>query len=175
MQDCIMLNSTGCKEDVSCGEVARVVINVGGVRNEVYKTTLETISGTRLAKLVSGNRCDAEFFFDRNPAAFAHILNYYRTGKLCCAGDVCGASFGEELAYWGIRESDVELCCCTTLKRHQDAQEAVVLSEQNGQTPAQGQGTMAKIWAVFDAPHSSPAAMVCSCILSILFIACNVM
>ncbi|XP_061422398.1 potassium voltage-gated channel subfamily C member 4-like [Lethenteron reissneri] len=114
-------------------EEERIIINVGGMRHETYRTTLKTLPGTRLSWLTEPDaystfdydpKCD-EFFFDRHPGVFAHILNYYRTGKLHCPADVCGPFFEEELAYWGIDETDVEACCWMTYRQHRDAEEAL--------------------------------------------------
>uniref|UniRef100_A0A8C3CGQ0 Potassium voltage-gated channel subfamily C member 3 n=1 Tax=Cairina moschata TaxID=8855 RepID=A0A8C3CGQ0_CAIMO len=114
-------------------ERAKVVINVGGVRHETYRSTLQTLPGTRLAGLAepgAASRFDydaaaGEFFFDRHPAVFAYVLNYYRTGKLHCPADVCGPLFEEELAFWGIDETDVEACCWMNYRQHRDAEEAL--------------------------------------------------
>ncbi|XP_028811693.1 potassium voltage-gated channel subfamily C member 1a isoform X3 [Denticeps clupeoides] len=111
----------------------RVVINVGGIRHQTYRSTLRTIPGTRLAWLAEPDAhshfdYDAqvdEFFFDRHPGVFAHILNYYRTGKLHCPADVCGPLYEEELAFWGIDETDVEPCCWMTYRQHREAEEAL--------------------------------------------------
>ncbi|XP_028650025.1 potassium voltage-gated channel subfamily C member 1 isoform X1 [Erpetoichthys calabaricus] len=114
-------------------ESDRIVINVGGTRHQTYRSTLRTLPGTRLAWLAEPDahshfdydpRID-EFFFDRHPGVFAHILNYYRTGKLHCPADVCGPLYEEELAFWGIDETDVEPCCWMTYRQHRDAEEAL--------------------------------------------------
>ncbi|XP_023649655.1 potassium voltage-gated channel subfamily C member 1a isoform X1 [Paramormyrops kingsleyae] len=111
----------------------RIVINVGGIRHQTYRSTLRTLPGTRLAWLAEPDahshfdydpKVD-EFFFDRHPGVFAHILNYYRTGKLHCPADVCGPLYEEELAFWGIDETDVEPCCWMTYRQHRDAEEAL--------------------------------------------------
>ncbi|XP_048829128.1 potassium voltage-gated channel subfamily C member 1 isoform X1 [Brienomyrus brachyistius] len=111
----------------------RIVINVGGTRHQTYRSTLRTLPGTRLAWLAEPDahshfdydpKVD-EFFFDRHPGVFAHILNYYRTGKLHCPADVCGPLYEEELAFWGIDETDVEPCCWMTYRQHRDAEEAL--------------------------------------------------
>ncbi|XP_061493793.1 potassium voltage-gated channel subfamily C member 2 isoform X3 [Rhineura floridana] len=77
----------------------------------------------------SGNGACCEFFFDRHPGVFAYVLNYYRTGKLHCPADVCGPLFEEELAFWGIDETDVEPCCWMTYRQHRDAEEALDIFE----------------------------------------------
>uniref|UniRef100_A0A673I6B1 Potassium voltage-gated channel subfamily C member 1-like n=1 Tax=Sinocyclocheilus rhinocerous TaxID=307959 RepID=A0A673I6B1_9TELE len=104
----------------------RIVINVGGIKHQTYRSTLRTLPGTRLSWLAepdAPNNFDydaniGEFFFDRHPGVFAHILNYYRTGKLHCPADVCGPLYEEELAFWGIDETDVEPCCWMTYRQH---------------------------------------------------------
>ncbi|XP_072242092.1 potassium voltage-gated channel subfamily C member 1b isoform X1 [Leuresthes tenuis] len=111
----------------------RIVINVGGIRHQTYRSTLRTLPGTRLSWLTepdAPNHLDydaktEEFFFDRHPGVFAHILNYYRTGKLHCPADVCGPLYEEELAFWGIDETDVEPCCWMTYRQHREAEEAL--------------------------------------------------
>ncbi|XP_039521939.1 potassium voltage-gated channel subfamily C member 1b isoform X2 [Pimephales promelas] len=111
----------------------RIVINVGGIKHQTYRSTLRTLPGTRLSWLAEPDAptnfdYDAnigEFFFDRHPGVFAHILNYYRTGKLHCPADVCGPLYEEELAFWGIDETDVEPCCWMTYRQHREAEEAL--------------------------------------------------
>ncbi|KAK9530488.1 hypothetical protein VZT92_011984 [Zoarces viviparus] len=120
--------------DMTCpSESEKIVINCGGVRHETYRSTLKTLPGTRLSWLTEAdafNNFDYdpkldEFFFDRHPSVFSFILNYYRTGKLHCPNDVCGPLFEEELAFWGIDETDVEACCWMNYRQHRDAEEAL--------------------------------------------------
>lgn len=132
----------------------------------------------------------SEFFFDRHPGVFAYVLNYYRTGKLHCPADVCGPLFEEELAFWGIDETDVEPCCWMTYRQHRDAEEALDIFEApdllTGEPPpddgdddlaakrlgiedvgaaAEGKGgrwrrLQPRVWALFEDPYSSRAARV---------------
>ncbi|XP_062868679.1 potassium voltage-gated channel subfamily C member 2, partial [Trichomycterus rosablanca] len=128
-----------------------------------------------------------EFFFDRHPGVFASVLNYYRTGKLHCPADVCGPLFEEELAFWGIDETDVEPCCWMSYRQHRDAEEALdvfdlnVVGSDGGVHRDKDQdehedeeeeeedevGTAKRqrwrkwrpiIWNLFEDPYSSPAA-----------------
>ncbi|XP_054941195.1 voltage-gated potassium channel KCNC2 isoform X8 [Physeter macrocephalus] len=132
-------------------------------------------------------RGSREFFFDRHPGVFAYVLNYYRTGKLHCPADVCGPLFEEELAFWGIDETDVEPCCWMTYRQHRDAEEALDIFETPdliGGDPGDDEDLAAKrlgiedaaglggpdgksgrwrrlqprMWALFEDPYSSRAA-----------------
>ena len=75
----------------------RMRINVGGIAFETWASTLERITGTRLALLaVLGESDEAwdnerqEFFFDRHPGVFSSILHYYRTEELHTDQNLCG-------------------------------------------------------------------------------------
>ncbi|GAA6222848.1 potassium voltage-gated channel subfamily C member 4 [Lates japonicus] len=180
------------KEEMARGEDSdKIIINVGGTRHETYKSTLRTLPGTRLAWLADPDTqvstdsdaappSSTEFFFDRHPGIFAYVLNYYRTGKLHCPADVCGPLFEEELAFWGIDETDVEPCCWMTYRQHRDAEEALEIFEPPDpdadtdddremtrrfgieDCPDRSRGCcevwQPKIWALFDDPYSSRAA-----------------
>ena len=79
-------------EDPSGGSTnidTRIVLNVGGIKHETYKSTLFSIPDTRLYWLCQNpsKNCveyDAKqqfYFFDRHPGAFEQIINFYRTGN----------------------------------------------------------------------------------------------
>ena len=91
--------------------INRVVLNVGGVRHETCRTTLRKIPATRLSRLTEAlanyDPILNEYFFDRHPAVFGQILNYYRTGKLHYPTNVCGPLFEEELEFWGLDANQV--------------------------------------------------------------------
>lgn len=108
----------------------RLYLNVGGQKHETFVSTLASIPDTRLAWIAERALKDPrplgqkrEFFFDRNPAVFTHILNFYRTGKLHCPRDVCGPLFEEELNFWGLDEKQIETCCWAKYDEHRDAEE----------------------------------------------------
>ncbi|XP_069765541.1 voltage-gated potassium channel KCNC1-like [Narcine bancroftii] len=166
-------------------ESDKIVINVGGIKHETYKNTLKTLPGTRLSWLTEPDAFSNfdydpktdEFFFDRHPSVFAYVLNYYRTGKLHCPADVCGPLFEEELAFWGIDETDVEACCWMNYRQHRDAEEALdsfetpepedeedgdlkrlCLQEDSGRKLGCWKKMQPKVWALFEDPYSSKAA-----------------
>lgn len=179
----------------------RVILNVGGVRHETYKSTLKKIPATRLSRLtealVNYDPILNEYFYDRHPGVFAQVLNYYRTGKLHYPTDVCGPLFEEELDFWGLDSNQVEPCCWSTYSVHRDTQatlaildkldiEGEKLSDEEiarlfGYEEEYNRGTLTKwqklrprIWALFDEPYSSTAAKCIAC-MSILFICLSVL
>uniref|UniRef100_A0A3Q2Q3K8 Potassium voltage-gated channel, Shaw-related subfamily, member 3a n=1 Tax=Fundulus heteroclitus TaxID=8078 RepID=A0A3Q2Q3K8_FUNHE len=171
----------------------KIVINCGGIRHETYRSTLKTLPGTRLSWLTEPDAYSNfdydpksdEFFFDRHPATFAFILNYYRTGKLHCPNDVCGPLFEEELAFWGIDETDVEACCWMNYRQHRDAEEALdsfetpepeipeddpaliggvdgdlkrLCMQEDGRKATWWEVWQPRMWALFEDPYSSKYA-----------------
>uniref|UniRef100_A0A3P9HSM5 BTB domain-containing protein n=1 Tax=Oryzias latipes TaxID=8090 RepID=A0A3P9HSM5_ORYLA len=177
----------------SASDSEKIVINCGGIRHETYRSTLKTLPGTRLSWLTEPDAFSNfdydpksdEFFFDRHPATFAFILNYYRTGKLHCPSDVCGPLFEEELAFWGIDETDVEACCWMNYRQHRDAEEALdsfetpepdapeddpaltgcadgdlkrLCMQEDGRRATRWQVWQPWMWALFEDPYSSKYA-----------------
>lgn len=57
------------------------------------------------------NEDTQEYFFDRDPEMFRHILNFYRTGKLHYPKHECIQAFDEELAFYGIVPEIIGDCC----------------------------------------------------------------
>nr|XP_054597888.1 potassium voltage-gated channel subfamily C member 1 isoform X2 [Nothobranchius furzeri] len=177
----------------SASDSEKIVINCGGIRHETYRSTLKTLPGTRLSWLTEPDAFSNfdydpksdEFFFDRHPATFAFILNYYRTGKLHCPNNVCGPLFEEELAFWGIDETDVEACCWMNYRQHRDAEEALdsfetpepdapeddpaltggadgdlkrLCMQEDGRRATWWEVWQPRMWALFEDPYSSKYA-----------------
>ena len=81
------------------------MINVSGQRFETWQNTLEKYPDT----LLGSNEKDffydevlKEYFFDRDPEVFRHILNYYRTGKLHYPKQECLTQFDEESSMFDV-------------------------------------------------------------------------
>uniref|UniRef100_A0A183BNX3 BTB domain-containing protein n=1 Tax=Globodera pallida TaxID=36090 RepID=A0A183BNX3_GLOPA len=199
-----MLIDTAKRLPVPCMD-ERVVLNVGGIRHETYQATLKKIPATRLSRLTPAqSNYDPmlnEYFFDRHPAVFEQILNYYRTGKLHYPTSVCGPLFEEELEYWGLDANQVEPCCWMTYTQHRETQETLAvldkldtddLKDEDPQTQEQHRmkkfgwedafwegrlnwwmRTKPRIWALFDEPYSSTAAKVVASV-SVCFICISI-
>ncbi|CAG8701542.1 11300_t:CDS:2 [Ambispora leptoticha] len=66
----------------------KIILNVGGVKYETYKSTLTAYPDTLLGTMFQERNSSMthptnsnEYFFDRNSRAFHYIMEFYRTGK----------------------------------------------------------------------------------------------
>ncbi|CAG8438698.1 9725_t:CDS:10 [Diversispora eburnea] len=73
-----------------------IILNVGGVKYETYRSTLtaypETFLGTMFQERnqeLLNSRNGNEYFFDRSGQIFHYVMQFYRTGKICY-GDQIG-------------------------------------------------------------------------------------
>ncbi|CAH1800857.1 unnamed protein product [Owenia fusiformis] len=150
-----------------------IQINVGGVKHEVLRSTLQRFPGTKLANLSNDNArkgsdfivSRGEFYFDRHPGIFTTILNCYRTGELHMDRNACGCALAHELEFWGINEVAFQKCCTTKymeseyMKTQLTLFEKTFSSEQSHYNREPGCGKLQeKIWAFLDNPFSSVPA-----------------
>eukprot|EP00794_Sanderia_malayensis_P008063 gene8063-8926_t len=92
----------------------RIKINVGGRRFQTMESTLrrypETLLGCSDKEKYYDNAL-GEYFFDRDPGFFRHILNFYRKGKLHFSQFHCGLPYDEELTFYRIDSDYIGTCC----------------------------------------------------------------
>ncbi|KAM9330682.1 potassium voltage-gated channel subfamily V member 2 [Gastrophryne carolinensis] len=113
-------------------------INVGGTAYFISYMVAASYPKTRIGRLATYtdrqrklDLCDDYspvedvYFFDRDPAIFHHIYNFYRTGVLWVRDELCPRSFLEEINYWGVRVKHTPRCCRISFEERQDE-----LSEQ---------------------------------------------
>ncbi|KGL92709.1 Potassium voltage-gated channel subfamily V member 2, partial [Charadrius vociferus] len=114
--------SSGAPATASTSSVLN--INVGG---QSYRLTYQAVAiypKTRLGRLATSTdrRCQLglcddyaaqvdEYFFDRDPAVFQLVYNFYASGVLRVRDELCPRSFLEELSYWGVRLKYTPRCC----------------------------------------------------------------
>ncbi|KAF3696344.1 Potassium voltage-gated channel subfamily D member 1 Voltage-gated potassium channel subunit Kv4.1 [Channa argus] len=143
-------------------------VNVSGVRFQTWKNTLDRYPDTLLGsseKEFFYNDDTQEYFFDRDPEMFRHILNFYRTGKLHYPRHECIQAFDEELAFYGIIPEIIGDCCMEEYRdRKKENQERLAEdTEANEATdaPLPPHSTpRERLWRAFENPHTSTMALV---------------
>lgn len=148
-------------------EDEKIIINVSGRRFETWQNTLEKYPDT----LLGSNEKDffydevlKEYFFDRDPEVFRHILNYYRTGKLHFPKQECLTQYDEELAFFGIMPDVIGDCCYEDYRdRKRENAERIMDDkaddeEQNGDVILET--LRERMWRAFENPHTSTPALV---------------
>ena len=92
----------------------RVKINVGGRKFQTWESTLRKYPDTLLGCNEKDKYFDPksrEFFFDRDPGFFRHILNFYRKGMLHFSSEQCDVPYEEELHFYKIAHKYIAPCC----------------------------------------------------------------
>lgn len=105
---------TGTHEKKDDEDPDRIIFNISGRKFETWRSTLDRYPSTLLGsdeKEYFFDQETGEFFFDRDPELFRHILNYYRNGKLHFPRGECASSFDDELSFFGIKDDTLYECC----------------------------------------------------------------
>ncbi|CAL8242587.1 unnamed protein product [Merluccius merluccius] len=144
-----------------------VVLNVSGTRFQTWRNTLERYPDTLLGSAERDfffHEEHKEYFFDRDPAIFRHILNFYRTGKLHFPRQECISAYDEELAFFGIIPEIIGDCCYEEYKdRRRENQERLQDDQEidPGNEAAPPDMTFREtMWRAFENPHTSTKALV---------------
>nr|XP_060618249.1 potassium voltage-gated channel subfamily V member 2 [Anolis sagrei ordinatus] len=158
-------------------------INVGG---RTYRLTYQAVAiypNTRLGRLATSTdrRCQLglcddyaaqgdEYFFDRDPAVFQLIYNFYASGVLQVRDELCPRSFLEELSYWGVRLKYTPRCCriCFEERRDELNEQLKVQRELRAQAAVQESERLFRhmryaaqrwrLWNLMEKPFSSTMA-----------------
>ena len=110
-----------------------------------------------------------EIYFDRDPATFNSILNFYRTGRLHVIDEVCCLEFAEDLEFWMIKEINLEICCIDKFNTRKEHIIAEVEKETKDTSEVEvvedfGEGYFVPyqraLWDLFEKPQSSHCAKV---------------
>lgn len=143
----------------------KLIINVSGRRFETWRNTLERYPHTLLGsdeKEYFIDETSKEYFFDRDPDIFRHVLTYYRTGKLHYPKHECVNAYDEELAFFGIMPDIMGDCCYEDYRdRKRENSERLFddkTSEAADTTPLTSYRE--KLWRAFENPQSSTTALV---------------
>ncbi|XP_077566277.1 A-type voltage-gated potassium channel KCND2-like [Stigmatopora nigra] len=161
------------------GEDPVLVLNVSGIRFQTRRKTLERYPDTLLGSSEKDFfflRESGEYFLDRDPHLFRHVLNFYQTGSLHFPRQECVAAFEEELAFFGLLPEAVGDCCYEDYKeRRRENLERLLDDDADGEVAAASTAPTASstaptaswasrrreaVWRAFENPHTSTAALV---------------
>ncbi|XP_061108349.1 potassium voltage-gated channel subfamily D member 2 isoform X2 [Conger conger] len=144
-----------------------IILNVSGTRFQTWRNTLERYPDTLLGSTERDfffHEETNEYFFDRDPDIFRHILNFYRTGKLHYPRHECISAYDEELAFFGIIPEIIGDCCYEEYKdRRRENAERIQDDEdsENKNDLAPAHMTFREsMWRAFENPHTSTMALV---------------
>ncbi|XP_040003760.1 potassium voltage-gated channel subfamily D member 2-like [Xiphias gladius] len=154
-------------KDKRRGHDGLIVLNVSGTKFQTWRDTLERYPETLLGSSERDfffQEESNEYFFDRDPDIFRHILNFYRTGKLHYARQECISAYDEELAFFGIIPEIIGDCCYEDYKdRRRENQERIQDDEETDPTNELVFPDMSfreSMWRAFENPHTSTMALV---------------
>ena len=119
-----------------------VVVNLRGTKFIIETRHLKRYPSSVLCKkhiaaLRTEGRCD-ELYFDHNPALFHHIWDAYsmsQGSRFHMPNNYCTRYVEQELEFWGLDPSTLELCCWDRLTEGQendDTRAAVLLEWDKG-------------------------------------------
>ncbi|XP_048881945.1 potassium voltage-gated channel subfamily D member 2-like [Brienomyrus brachyistius] len=146
-----------------------IILNISGRRFQTWRNTLERFPNTLLGCTERDfffHEETNEYFFDRDPELFRHILNFYRTGTLHYPRHECVSAYDEELAFFGIMPENMGDCCyedykdhkCENLERIQDAEDTQ--RKENHENRVLAAMTLKQsMWRTFENPQTSTLAL----------------
>ena len=138
---------------------------MSGRRFETWQNTLEKYPETLLGSDEKDYFLDEEtqeFFFDRDPDIFRHILSYYRTGKLHYPKHECVTAYDEEMAFFGIMPDIMGDCCYEDYRDRKRENNERMFDDKASEAEHQIILTSIreKLWRAFENPHTSTTALV---------------
>ncbi|XP_028668998.1 potassium voltage-gated channel subfamily D member 2 isoform X2 [Erpetoichthys calabaricus] len=144
-----------------------IILNVSGTKFQTWRNTLERYPDTLLGSTERDfffNEETNEYFFDRDPDIFRHILNFYRTGKLHYPRHECISAYDEELSFFGIIPEIIGDCCYEEYKdrRRENAERLQddADTENNNDGVLPDMTLRQTMWRAFENPHTSTLALV---------------
>ncbi|XP_060759671.1 potassium voltage-gated channel subfamily D member 2 [Neoarius graeffei] len=144
-----------------------IILNVSGTKFQTWRNTLERYPDTLLGSTERDffyHEETNEYFFDRDPDIFRHILNFYRTGKLHYPRHECISAYDEELAFFGIIPEIIGDCCYEEYKdRRRENAERIQDDEDTDNSNDLALPDMTfreSMWRAFENPHTSTMALV---------------
>ncbi|KAM3862720.1 voltage-gated potassium channel regulatory subunit KCNG3-like isoform 2-T2 [Diretmus argenteus] len=158
------------------------ILNVGGRRFSFSPELMKDLPLSRLTRL---HRCASErevlevcddydrdrneFFFDRHSEAFSFIMLYVQHGKLRFVPHMCELSFYNEMIYWGLESSHLQVCCQRRLDDRMSDSSVHFSPEEEARGPGNRSRWLERMRRTFEEPTSSVAAQILASV-SVVFV-----
>nr|QQY02507.1 potassium voltage-gated channel protein Shal 2 [Cryptocotyle lingua] len=155
----------GTQIALTCGVEQKAIINVSGHRFEVSKSSLNRYPHTLLGSDERDYFYDeaaGEYYFDRDPEIFRHILTYYRCGHLHYPKKECVIQYEDELAYFRIAPEALGDCCYEDYHDCKRENSERLLEEKSvtKETTDIPKSFRERLWQAFENPGFSTTAIV---------------
>ncbi|TPP61725.1 Potassium voltage-gated channel subfamily D member 1 [Fasciola gigantica] len=143
----------------------KAIINVSGQRFEVSKSCLNRYPHTLLGSDEKDYFYDesvGEYYFDRDPEIFRHILTYYRYGHLHYPKKECVLQYEDELSYFRIAPEALGDCCYEDYHDSKRENSERLLEEKAVTKEASDipKDFRCRLWNAFENPEFSTTAIV---------------
>ncbi|KAK4472160.1 hypothetical protein MN116_000458 [Schistosoma mekongi] len=153
------------RDDLSQDVFEKAIINVSGQRFEILTSSLNQYPHTLLGSDERDYFYDensGEYYFDRDPEIFRHILTYYRCGHLHYPKKECVMQYEDELAYFRIASEALGDCCYEDYHDSKRENSERLLEErsstkENAEVPKDFRN---RLWQAFENPEFSTTAIV---------------
>ncbi len=145
----------------------KLSINISGHKFECWRSTLEKYPNTLLGSVEKDFFYDEEaneYFLDRDPEMFRHILNFYRTGRLHYPKNECITAYDEELSFFGIVPDLMADCCYEEYRdrkrENNERQLEEKINDNSDSISIDDLSLREKMWRAFESPHTGTLALV---------------
>ncbi|VDL89301.1 unnamed protein product [Schistocephalus solidus] len=160
-----MPNGMDCHIGISSYHDEKMVINVSGVKYEIFKSCVERFPNTLLGSCEREYFYDEEtqeYYFDRDPGIFRYILEYYRHGFLHFPRSECFLAYEKELIFFRISTDLMGECCYENYQdcRREHTERLIEAQGPKDQRAAKPLIFRQKLWASFENPDDSTASLV---------------
>ncbi|CAL8107863.1 unnamed protein product [Calicophoron daubneyi] len=153
------------KRSLACMSEQKAIINVSGQRFEVSKSSLNRYPNTLLGsdeKDYFYDEPSGEYYFDRDPEIFRHILTYYRCGHLHYPKRECVMQYEDELAFFRIAPEALGDCCYEDYhdSKRENSERLLDEKAQNKEASEMPKDFRNRLWQAFENPEFSTTAIV---------------
>ena len=144
---------------------SKLYVNVSGVKFEIPRYFVDQHPNTLLGSAEREYFFDEEnneYYFDRDPAIFRYVLDFYRHGFLHFPRDDCFLAYENEMHFFRISTENIGDCCYEYFQDcRREHSERLREGKSGEEIKGVGPSTFRqKLWASFESPDNSTVSLV---------------